>query len=59
MNQVLTQGEINSLLRGLSDGGIEEDSVAVQEVNTGYRRFDITNQERIILTSTLFSFNIL
>lgn len=48
MNQVLTQSEINSLLRGLSDGDIEEDSIEVQEVNTSYRRFDLTNQERII-----------
>ena len=31
MNQVLTQEEINSLLRGLSDGDIEEDSVEVDD----------------------------
>jgi flagellar motor switch protein FliM len=48
MNQVLTQSEINSLLRGLSDGDIEEDSIETQDVSTSYRRFDLTNQERII-----------
>jgi flagellar motor switch protein FliM len=48
MNQVLTQSEINSLLRGLSDGEIEEDSVETQDNNTAYKKFDLTNQERII-----------
>jgi flagellar motor switch protein FliM len=47
MNQVLTQEEINSLLRGLSEGEIEEDSVeSVQAQNV--KKFDLANQERII-----------
>lgn len=47
MNQVLTQEEINSLLRGLSEGEIEEDSVeAAQAQNV--KKFDLANQERII-----------
>jgi flagellar motor switch protein FliM len=47
MNQVLTQEEINSLLRGLSEGDIEEDSVeGLQAQNV--KKFDLANQERII-----------
>lgn len=48
MNQVLTQDEINSLLRGLSDGDVETDSV--EQVSNGpqAKKFDLANQERII-----------
>jgi flagellar motor switch protein FliM len=47
MNQVLTQDEINALLRGLSDGDIETD--AVQESPTqATRQYDLASQERII-----------
>jgi len=48
MNQVLTQEEINSLLRGLSDTDIEEDSVEVMEDAPNAKKFDLANQERII-----------
>jgi flagellar motor switch protein FliM len=47
MDQVLTQDEINSLLRGLSEGDMEEDSVENQ-ANQNVKRFDLANQERII-----------
>ncbi len=47
MNQVLTQDEINSLLRGLSDGDIEEDSVETEDAPNA-KKFDLANQERII-----------
>ncbi len=47
MNQVLTQDEINSLLRGLSDGDIEDDSVEMEE-HSNAKKFDLANQERII-----------
>lgn len=47
MNQVLTQEEINSLLRGLSDGDIESDSVEVDNAPQA-KKFDLANQERII-----------
>lgn len=47
MNQVLTQDEINSLLRGLSDGDIEQDSIEAEEVPHA-KKFDLANQERII-----------
>lgn len=49
MNQVLTQDEINSLLRGLSEGDIEQDSVATNDPNSvKAKKFDLANQERII-----------
>jgi flagellar motor switch protein FliM len=47
MNQVLSQEEINTLLKGLSEGDIEEGAVeaaAAQNV----KRFDLASQERII-----------
>jgi flagellar motor switch protein FliM len=48
MNQVLTQDEINSLLRGLSDSDIEQDSVEATNTNVNAKKFDLANQERII-----------
>lgn len=47
MNQVLSQDEINALLRGLSDGDIETETVA-QETGDGPRSYDLASQERII-----------
>lgn len=47
MNQVLSQDEINSLLKGLSDGDVEEDSVEQEDASPA-KRFDLANQERII-----------
>lgn len=47
MNQILTQDEINALLKGLSDGDIESDDSAAD--NDGdVRKYDIASQERII-----------
>ncbi len=48
MNQVLTQDEINSLLRGLSDGDMEQDGVQQNDQNLSVKKFDLANQERII-----------
>lgn len=48
MNQVLTQDEINSLLRGLSDNDIEQDSVEAVTNQPQFKKFDLANQERII-----------
>lgn len=48
MNQVLTQDEINSLLRGLSEGEIEDNSVETVQQNGNVKKFDLANQERII-----------
>ena len=47
MNQVLTQDEINALLRGLSEGDIETDTFESQQ-QEGIRRYDLASQERII-----------
>ena len=48
MNQVLTQEEINSLLRGLSENDLEQDSVEAIDSNQNVKKFDLANQERII-----------
>jgi flagellar motor switch protein FliM len=48
MNQVLTQEEINSLLRGLSDSDIEPDSIETVKDQPNAKKFDLANQERII-----------
>ncbi len=47
MNQVLTQDEINALLRGLSDNDIETDTFENQ-TEEGIRKYDLASQERII-----------
>lgn len=47
MNQVLTQEEINSLLRGLSEGDVEQDAAQATS-NSNVKKFDLANQERII-----------
>lgn len=46
MNKVLSQDEVDALLRGVQSGDIETESV--QESSSGVRGFDLTNQERII-----------
>jgi len=48
MNQVLTQDEINSLLRGLSDGEIEKDAIDPNAEGSSAKKFDLASQERII-----------
>lgn len=47
MNQILSQDEINALLRGLSDGDIETDSFDDSQ-EEGVRKYDLASQERII-----------
>ena len=48
MNQVLTQDEINSLLRGLSEGEVDADDIEMSEQHVNAKKFDLANQERII-----------
>lgn len=49
MNQVLTQDEINSLLRGLSEGEVDENELGGgDEGEVEAKKFDLANQERII-----------
>lgn len=47
MNQILTQDEINALLRGLSDGDVESNTFEDAQ-ETGVRKYDLASQERII-----------
>jgi flagellar motor switch protein FliM len=47
MNQVLSQEEINTLLKGLSEGDIEEGAVETTG-QQNIKRFDLASQERII-----------
>ncbi len=47
MNQVLTQDEINALLRGLSDSDVETDTFEDHQ-EEGVRKYDLASQERII-----------
>ena len=47
MNQVLSQEEINTLLRGLSEGDIEDGAVEAL-TSQNVKRFDLASQERII-----------
>jgi flagellar motor switch protein FliM len=47
MNQVLSQEEINTLLKGLSEGDIEEGAVETAG-QQNIKRFDLASQERII-----------
>lgn len=46
MNQVLTQDEINALLRGLSEGDVETNNTDAS--GKEYKKFDLASQERII-----------
>ena len=43
MNQVLTQDEINALLRGLSDGDVETDTFENSQQG-GIRKYDLASQ---------------
>lgn len=47
MNQVLSQEEINTLLKGLSEGDIDEGQIE-QTAQQNVKRFDLASQERII-----------
>lgn len=47
MNQILSQDEINALLRGLSDGNLESEELEA-DAGDGVSKFDIASQERII-----------
>ncbi len=49
MEQVLSQDEVDALLKGLSDGEIEaETAAAAEEDQSGIRPYDLTSQDRII-----------
>ena len=48
MNQVLTQDEINSLLKGLSEGEVDDGDLDSGSGELDVKKFDLANQERII-----------
>ena len=48
MNQVLSQEEINTLLKGLSEGEIEDGTVEAQATGQNVKKFDLASQERIV-----------
>ncbi|MCK8602431.1 flagellar motor switch protein FliM [Desulfoferrobacter suflitae] len=47
MEKILSQDEVDALLKGLSDGEIEGDADVVEDQGTA-RQYDLTNQDRII-----------
>lgn len=47
MNKILSQDEVDSLLRGLSGGEIEAETAVVED-DSGIISFDLANQDRII-----------
>jgi flagellar motor switch protein FliM len=47
MEQVLSQGEVDALLRGVSDGQIETETDAPEEVG-GVVPYDLTSQDKIV-----------
>jgi flagellar motor switch protein FliM len=48
MNEVLSQEEINTLLKGLSEGEIEDGTVEPQAASQNVKKFDLASQERIV-----------
>ncbi|RMD86647.1 MAG: flagellar motor switch protein FliM [Candidatus Dadabacteria bacterium] len=48
MDQILSQDEINSLLRGLSEGEGDQEGTEADELAPGIKKFDLASQERII-----------
>ena len=48
MTQVLSQDEIDALLKGMSGGEIETEAETVQTEEEGIINYDLTNQEKII-----------
>ncbi|MFZ2445923.1 MAG: flagellar motor switch protein FliM [Syntrophobacteraceae bacterium] len=48
MEKILSQDEVDALLKGLSDGDIENPKEAAAEEVGDVRAFDLTNQDRIV-----------
>ncbi len=48
MEQVLSQEEVDALLKGLSNGAIETEQAEEDEDQDGIRPYDLTSQDRII-----------
>ena len=50
MSEVLSQGEVDALLRGVGDGDIETETDEAAEEVSGAVNYDLTSQEKIIRT---------
>lgn len=48
MEQILSQDEVDALLKGISGGEIEEPEEPLEEEALGYTAYDFTRQERIV-----------
>ena len=48
MSEVLSQGEVDALLRGVGDGEVETETDKAPEVETGVVPYDLTSQEKVI-----------
>jgi len=48
MEQILSQDEVDALLKGISGGEIEEPEEPLEEDELEYRAYDFTQQERIV-----------
>ena len=48
MSEVLSQGEVDALLRGVGDGEVETDNDEAPEDESGVVPYDLTSQEKII-----------
>ena len=48
MSEVLSQGEVDALLRGVGDGEVETETDEVPEEESGVVPYDLTSQEKII-----------
>ena len=48
MSEVLSQGEVDALLRGVGDGDIETETDEAPEEVSGIVPYDLTSQEKTI-----------
>lgn len=48
MEQILSQDEVDALLKGISGGDIEEPEEPIDEDSLGYTAYDFSRQERIV-----------
>ena len=48
MSEVLSQGEVDALLRGVGDGEVETETDEAPEDESGVVPYDLTSQEKII-----------
>ena len=56
MGQVLSEGEVDALLKGVGEGEVQTETDQVDEV-TGVTPYDLTSQEKIISTDYKMSTN--